>query len=51
MNKFINPDIKSIDITQEQFQRMQDLADNHNQSLESVIFFVIEHGLVALEKS
>ncbi|MDA9112642.1 hypothetical protein N9J91_03005 [Gammaproteobacteria bacterium] len=51
MNKFINPDIKSIDITHEQFQRMQDLADNHNQSLESVIFFVIEHGLVALEKS
>ena len=51
MNKFINPDIKSIDITYEQFQRMQDLADNHNQSLESVIFFVIEHGLVALEKS
>jgi|TARA_B110000914_G_scaffold202343_1_gene195216 hypothetical protein len=51
VNKFINPEIKSIDITDEQLQRMKDLSDNHNQSLESVIFFVIEHGLVALEKS
>ena len=41
-NKFINPEIKTIDITEEQLQRMKDLSDNHNQSLEAVIFFVIE---------
>ena len=51
VNKFIDPEIKTIDITDEQLQRMKDLADNHNQPLEAVIFSVIEHGLVALEKS
>jgi hypothetical protein len=51
VNKFIDPEIKTIDITDEQLQRMKDLADNHDQPLEAVTFFVIEHGLVALEKS
>lgn len=50
-NKFINLEIKTIEITDDQLQRMKDLSDNHNQSLETVIFFVIEHGLMALEKS
>ena len=40
-NKFINPEIKTIDITEEQLQRMKDLSDNHNQSLEAVILSLI----------
>ena len=41
VNKFIDPEIKTIDITDVQFLRLKDLSDNHNQPLEAVIFFVI----------